>query len=377
MKKITFSLMAFVLTLTLQAQITYSPVLTEGFETANGFPANFNALGQQAWATASATKNAYPYTGTIWKDLYSNAAAADKTYSANVVAEERTGGAGSQCLKFNLTGQTFGTYETPFTLRLRSNNDIILFAGVEGLEKYEVTFWARIDGADKNVLLNKKSPNEFLTITSTWQKFTIDRYATGTGVTALGFDFYPLSDNTNYSVYIDDMSIKVRKIAYTSAASNITANSFTANWAAVEGANAYNVIVEKSDGAETPAWTAIAGSPFAAGNVQTLAVSNLDAGTYRYRVTATDGTMTTVESNNTFATTAASGLKNPTDVFSIRQVGNSIEINSEAGKNATLFNAVGQLMGSYITSNSTLIPVNQKGIVMVQVDGYTQKIMLK
>ena len=377
MKKITLLLLTCFLIEHVNAQIVYPTVLTETFETAKGFPANFNVLGQQAWVTSSATKNVNPYTGTFWKDLYSTAAAADKTYSANIIAEERAGGKGNQCLKFNLTALAFGSYETPNTVRIRSNNDIISFSATENIDKYEVTFWAKVDGDNKAAFLNSKNPNEYLTITSTWQKYTIARYTTGVSSTALGIDFYPISGNTDFSVYVDDIEIKERKIAYTSAATAITANSFTANWAAVAGANAYSVIVEKSDGAETPTWTAIAGSPFAAGNATTFNVLNLDAATYRYRVTATDGTITTVESNNTFVTTAVSGLMNPTNVFKVRQIANSIEIISEKGLKAEIFNQLGQRLSSHITDGTTLIPISQKGVLIVQVNGYTQKLSIK
>jgi hypothetical protein len=392
MKKITLLIIAAFAFVALQAQITYTTIFSDDFETTTkdfvigsttfktgGIPSDFNVLKQTIWTTYHATDNPFISSGTVWKNIFSNATAANKTYSVAAAAENRSGGTGNQCLKFNMTGLAFGSYASPAVVRLISNNNLINFntAIGEGLTKYETTFWARVDGTDKTVLLNTISPNTYLTLTSNWQKFTISRYTTGLGSSALIIDFYPLSDNSDYSIYIDDFEVKQRKIAYTSAATAITKNSFTANWAAVEGANSYNVIVEKSDGAVPAVWSAITGSPFTAGNVQTLAITNLDAAEYRYRVTATDGTITTVESNNTNVIVGTSGLLNPTDVFRIRQSDNNIEITSRAGLKAEIYNQMGQLISSHTTSASTLIPVSQKGILMIRVDGYTQKLLVK
>ena len=399
MKKITLLMMVFLATMALNAQIVYNTVLTEDFEATTkdftigvvpfktgGFPATFSVQKQTIWSTLNATLNINPTTGTLWKDLYSNnSTAANKTYSAVAVAENRLGGTGSQCIKFNLTGVAFGSFATPFTVRARSNDGLFSFntAAFEGTSKYEVTFWARTDGVNKDAIVNTQETvnsvvvRSYLTITSTWQKFTLSRYVTGITSTALAIDFFPLADNSDFVVYMDDFTVKERKIAYTATASNITANSFTANWVAVTGANSYNLIVEKSDGGTTPVWTPITGSPFAVGNVTTFNVPNLDAATYRYRVTATDGTITTVESNNTFATVAVSGLLNPTDVFRVRQTDNNIEITSEAGLKVVLYNQLGQLIGKHTTAATTLIPVSQKGILIISVDGYTQKLLVK
>lgn len=391
MKKITFFLFVAIATLSANAQITYNTVFTDDFETANqdfvigsttfktgGIPANMSIYKQSIWSTYSATNNPYPYTGTLWKDVYSsNSTAANKTYRVSAVPEERTGGTGTQCLRFDMTGSAFGSYATPFVVRWRANDGVISFntAAGEGLTKYEVTFWARVDGADKAVLVNALNPNSYLTLTSTWQKYTIARYTTGLTSTALGIDFYPISDNSDYSVYIDDMTIKERKIAYTSAASNITVNSFTANWVAVAGANSYSVIVEKTDGAATPTWTPVAGSPFVAGNVQTLAITNLDAGTYRYRVTATDGTTTTVESNNTSVTLAASGVKTVSiKALSLKE--GKLYVSADLNGNIELYNTIGQCLQKQ-TSNGqmNIIQLNKKGVYLIKVNNDTRKII--
>ena len=380
--------LAVVLTFALEAQITYTTVLTDNFETTDGYPSNLIVKGQQAWLTLNATNNPYPYTGTIWRDVFSDAKpSTKKTYVTSIVAENRTGGIGSQCLKFDIKNETFtdvAPNDSVNSIRWRGADGKISFSTSSGesTTKYEVSFWARTDGADKDVIMNVKSPLATLKLTSNWQKFTIERYTTGTTSTALGVDFvntlYPATDNTSgYVVYIDEFTVKQRKIAYTAAATNVTANGFTANWAAVAGANAYSLIVEKSDGGTTPVWTAITGSPFAVGNVTTFNVPNLDAATYRYRVTATDGSITTVESNNTFVTLTASGLVNPTDVFRVRQTGNNIEIISAAGLKADVFNQLGQRLSSHITDETTLIPVSQKGVLIIQVNGYTQKLSIK
>lgn len=273
-------------------------------------------------------------------------------------------------------------YDTLRVVRLRSADGKLSFNTTTGesTSKYEVAFWARNDGDDKEVIMNTKDPLTKLKLTSTWQKFTIERYVTGVTSTALGIDFYntlyPAVDNTTgFVVYIDELTVKQRQIAYTSAATNITVNSFTANWSAVAGANSYSVIVEKTDGAVTPIWTPVAGSPFIAGNVQTLAVNNLDAGTYRYRVVATDGTINTVESNNTFATLTVSGL-NDISIKSLSVAHGNVSVTTDAGNIIDIFNVSGQKIESIIcTRNITEYQLQNKGIYVVRVNSDVRKVI--
>jgi hypothetical protein len=393
MRKITLLLTTIVVTMAVNAQIVYNTVLTDNFETATsdftigattfktgGIPSNFSVLKQTIWTTYNATNNPYIYTGSVWKDIFSNnATAANKTYSVVAVAETRPGGTGSQCLKFNMTGLAFGSYATPFVARLRSNDNILSFntAAGESTTKYEVTFWARVDGADKICMLNSQNPNTYLTITSTWQKFTISRYVTGTSSTAFALDFYPLSDNTDYAVYIDDVEVKQRKIAYTSAATNVTSNSFDANWAAVAGATSYSLIVEKSDGAPTPVWTAIAGSPFSVGNATTYSVSGLESATYRYRVTATDGTITTVESNNTFQTISPTTGISTTSIPGLYTQNRTIFVPASEGTSITVFNQLGQCVAKSISKGGiNEFVVKIPGLYIVKSDNNSQKVIL-
>ncbi len=388
MKKITFFILLVLGLSNLEAQIVYQTVLTDNFETNNGYPSNFTVKAQSAWTTLNTTNNPYPYTGTIWKDVFSDVKpASKKTYVTSIVAENRSGGTGSQCLRFDIKNETFtdvAPNDTVNALRWRGLDNKISFntdAG-ESMSKYEVSFWARTDGSDKDVIMNVKSPLAAFKLTSNWQKFTIDRYATGTTSTALGVDFvntlYPALDNTTgYVVYIDEFVVKQRKIAYTTAASAVVSNGFTANWAAVAGANAYSVIVEKSDGGTTPVWTAVAGSPFTAGNVTSYNVAALDAGaTYRYRVTATDGSITTVESNNTFATTSVvSGIETIRNINNIRVDNGNLKLMVDAGKIIDVFNAIGVKQHSIVSNgNETVIQLTNKGIFIVKVGSESRKI---
>lgn len=372
MKKITLLLMIVVLTFALKAQITYTTVLTDYFEVADGFSTSFSVTGSGAWSATAG------YTGTLWKDLFQNVQpTTSRTSSVQAYAEEHTGGTGTQCLKFNLTAAAFGT--TPSTVRLRSLDNKISFntAAFESISKYEVTFWARVAESDKAVILNAQNPNSYLTITTSWQKYTLTRYATGTSAIGLILDFYPLNPNVDFSIYIDEIVVKERKIAYTTAASAVVSNGFTANWAAVAGANAYSVIVEKSDGGTTPVWTAVAGSPFTAGNVTSYNVAALDAGaTYRYRVTATDGSITTVESNNTFATTSVvSGIETIRNINNIRVDNGNLKLMVDAGKIIDVFNAIGVKQHSIVSNgNETVIQLTNKGIFIVKVGSESRKI---
>ena len=393
MKKFTFLIVAAFAVVALQAQISYTTVLTDDFEPSTkdfligsttfktgGIPSNFSVLKQTIWTTFSAANNPYIYTGSVWKDIFSNnTTAANKTYSVIAVAENRLGGAGSQCLKFNMTGLAFGSYATPLVARLRSNDNVLSFATANGesATKYEVTFWARVDGVDKVAMLNSQVPNTYLTLTSTWQKYTISRYVTGTSATAFAIDFYPLSDNADYSVYMDDFEVKQRKIAYTSAATNITVNSFTANWSAVTGANSYSVIVEKTDGAAIPTWTPVAGSPFAVGNVTTFNVPNLDVATYRYCVTATDGTITTVESNNTFATTSTTTNLSTPVIKCIYAKAGKVYLETSANQSIVVYNSMGQSVLSAMSNEGiNELTLRKNGVYIVMVNNQSKKIIL-
>jgi hypothetical protein len=386
MKKITLLFLFCILIAGLEAQIVYQTVLTDNFETTDGYPSNFSVKGQAAWVTLNAANNPYPYTGTIWKDVFSDAKpTSKKTYSIAVVAENRTGGTGSQCLKFTIKNETFtdtAPNDTIFSVRWRGADGKIGFTGIESATKYEATFWARTDGENKNVFLNTKLPNTYLTLTSNWQKFTIERYTTGVTSTALGIDFYntlyPAPDNTSsFLVYIDELTIKQRLIAYTHVATDTTANSFKANWDAVVGATMYNVIVEKSDGANTPTWIAIAGSPFSAGNATNYVVSGLDANSpYRYRVTATDGSVTTVESNNTFITTKTISGLNDLVIKSVYTQNGVLSIDLNSEQKISVFSVSGQLLFEKMCHTGiNNFNISFKGVYIVKVGSDSRKIV--
>jgi hypothetical protein len=388
MNKILSIIIALFVLTSVEAQIVYETVITENFETTDGFPSDFMVKAQQAWLTVNATNNPNPYTGTIWRDMFSDVKpAAKKTYVTTIVAENRTGGTGTQCLKFDIKNETFTDGETPSlperTLRLRGQDGKISFntAAGESITKYEVSFWARTDGDDKQVVMNTKNPNTFLTLTSNWQKFTIDRFTTGTSSTALSIDFFPtvfpaVDNTTGYTVYIDELTVKVRKIATTTAATEISATGFKANWTAVEGADSYSLIVEKSDGATPAVWTAIAGSPFNAGNATTLSVSNLESGTYRYRATATDGTTTTIESNNTFVTTLANGV-DEIMFESVYSQDNSIYIHLNTNNKVDVFTLNGQLrLSKECQAGMNQLNIGQKGIYILKSGNDVRKVVL-
>lgn len=384
MKKITLLLLLVCAATIAQAQITYTNVYTDGFETANGYPSNFLCKKQTLWATSNTNLNANVYTGSLWKDFYSNGIAANKTYQ--VAVDLTSPHSGSQCLKFSVNNSIFVDYVTPwdtiFTVRWRGLDNKISFNTTSGesLTKYEVSFWAKTDGANKDVLINTQTSTTktYLTLTSTWTKYTIERYTTGTTATALGIDFAPAADGLDYVVYFDDLTVNERKIAYTSAATNITTSGFTANWAAVAGATSYSLVVEKSDGGTTPVWTAVTGSPFSVGNATNYALTGLDAAaTYRYRVTATDGTITTVESNNTSATTNSATGVATIKIKSAYAANGNIYVDLNEAQEVEVFNANGQRVVNHkgITGVNT-IAVNKAGLYIVKSAGEIKKIIL-
>lgn len=383
MKKITALLILLLSVTWVQAQIVYSTVYSDGFETSNGFPSNFVVKKQTTWngtATTATGNLPYPSTGTFWKDLYSNGRASSKIYQVAVDLTEPHGG--TQCLKFTIPNSCFvdlAPHDTVYTVRWRSADGKISFntAAGEGTTKYEVTFWAKTDGADKAVLLNTSNPATYLTLTSTWQKFTIDRYCTGTNVTALGIDFVPAADASDYAVYIDDITIKQRLIANTYAATDVTSTGFTANWATVVGATSYNVYVEKSDGATPATWTSIAGSPFTVNdpNGTNLAVNSLEPGAYRYKVTATDGTVTTVYSNITAVTIGNTAISE-TKCNSVRIRKDYIDVISVGDEPIFIYNSNGQLTFTAICHPGVnTFKLSQKGLQIAKFGNAIYKII--
>lgn len=364
----------------ISAQIIYPEIRKDMFENSDGVPSNMNVYKQTTWTALNTTNNPYPYTGTLWKDLYSdNKTASKKTFRVVAISEERTGGSGTQCIKLEIPNIVFTDvvepYDTVHSVRLRSQNDIISFGANEGITKYEVTFWARTDGENKNVILNTKNPNTYLTIGPAWKQYTIERYTTGISSTALALDFAPTQDNSDYVVYIDEYVIKQRVIPVATDATLKTSSSFTANWNVLSGATSYSLTVEKviNDGVNPVSYENIEGSPFliSGGSSLSYLVSSLTAGTtYRYKVIASDGTTTTLDSNwITVSTETGSGFDNI--IFnSIRKTETGIMINTEAGKYIDLYDITGRLVSSLISSQGeNEIKIENKGIYILHSEG--------
>lgn len=185
---------------------------TDGFETKNGYASNFSVAKQNAWSVSNPPLNSNPntFTGLWLSDIYSSSTvASDKSYSVSAFPEERTGGTGTQCLKFNITDTGFGTLSDK-VVRLRGISNVLSFntALGETAAKYEVSLWARVDGASRPVF--KSNTATPITVTSTWTHYILDRYVIGLSSTALAIDFLPQADNSNYAVYIDDIVVKYK-----------------------------------------------------------------------------------------------------------------------------------------------------------------------
>lgn len=204
MKRFTLSVVTMLCS-TLAFSQSSAPIHQDSFEETDGFRSTFSKTGQTAWANGG---DNVKYHGEFWRDLFGNANQGNRTYTSTI-AEGRDG-EGSQCLKLSLTAAGFTDKDDVYgkaTVRLRSMENTISFdteAG-EGLDKYEVTLWAKVDGDTKPVFLGH---GDTINVSNEWEQYRLTRYVTGTSSTSLGIDFVAQEAEEDYTVYIDDIEIK-------------------------------------------------------------------------------------------------------------------------------------------------------------------------
>ncbi len=389
MKKIT-PLILFILAATATyAQFGYTVVKHETFESPD-----FETTFSRAYTTATATpwsflntaSAGYAANPSYWNDMFCNATVVAPTVKDNTMnIVNTTANAGAQSLKVFIGP----VVQSGTTMRIRANAGAYGFDGTTNLTgttantiggawtNYLITFYAKTDAGSpaegKAVFKNSTQ-----TLTSNWQKFNFTNgYSSNNTQTTMFIDFLAIDPIASYDVYLDDIKVLKTVQPTTSAATNITASSFTANWNTVSDATSYSVTVEKSDGGTTPVWTAITGSPFTA-TTNSLEVTGLDvSATYRYKFTASDGTLTSVVSTITTAVTSpTTGVEN-INTSAIYVLNNHVVVNTSAENEIVIFNANGQkVLSTVAIDGKNEISLSRKGIYIVKSGNISQKIVL-
>lgn len=363
-----------------KAQLGFKTIVNESFESsaatsapfANGFPADFSVTGQTGWTAATPA-----HTGACWKDVYSNASAAVKTYKTEISTDVKTpvAGANTQSLKLSLKDETFnnGTGSSN-NVRIRTENNIVSFATGESTTKYEVTFLAKVDGNARKAILN--GTGDTLEIASTWAKYSLKRYVTGTTATSIAIDFCRQPDKADYIIYIDSITVAQKPTMTMLAASNIGSTNMTANWTAIAGATSYRLAVQKFvDGSWTSAMSAITiTDPNASSYELTGLEPNMQ---YQYRVTATDGLTTTAWPTWIQATTTIATSIKETTFKSIAVNNGQLIINTTAGQTIELYNSLGQKVASKISAEGqNILSAKTNGVHIVKIGNDTKKVIL-
>lgn len=201
-------------------------VVDDNFETnpgalGGGYPANFAAIGQKKWNGSGAGPIANPNKnpGLRFDDFFcDNSDNARKTYNVAIVAEERTGGTGTQCLKFNLTQVAFTVDGVPegakVSLRTKANTDAATFNIWKANQNYQITLWVKADKEGRNVFRKTvtvdgvTSWETILTAGTTWQQYSFVLNTGAGGANALRLPLQFANNGEDYSVWIDDIKIE-------------------------------------------------------------------------------------------------------------------------------------------------------------------------
>lgn len=227
--KSTLFLSAFmVLVISSTAQV----VVDDNFETTpgalgGGYPASFAVVGQKKWNGSGAGPIANPNTnpGLRFDDVFcDNSDNKAKTYSMAIDAEERTGGMGAQCLKFNMTQVAFTdaikTDGAKVSLRTKQNSAADVFDIWKANQNYQISLWVKADKDGRNVFRKTvtvdgvTSWETILTAGTTWQPYSFVLNTGAGGANALRLPLQFANNGEDYSVWIDD--IKIEEINATS-----------------------------------------------------------------------------------------------------------------------------------------------------------------
>ncbi|TAJ14535.1 T9SS C-terminal target domain-containing protein [Marinilabiliaceae bacterium JC017] len=183
--------------MTLLCAMTFGQLpITNGFETSEGFATDFLVKNQNDWKDVNAS--------TMWKDIFSNATADNKSYKSKITAQKRPGSTGVQCMKFEINKEAFIPQKegkTP-TVKLRSNT----LSQINPGENYALRLWAKT--TNKNNEAGKAGisgiNNDFQPLTDTWKEYVLPFVGLNTQLAQLFFD----SKEQNCEVLVDDITIE-------------------------------------------------------------------------------------------------------------------------------------------------------------------------
>lgn len=378
MKRFTFILSMLFIALVSNAQIVYPAYKADGFEAADGFTTSGADKFTYSTGVAFATPK---YTGTFWRDLFYGGTASTTKPKIEIFTESRTGSTGTECLKVTLYDASFADATT--TVRLRSRQGTLAYSTGETLKKYVVTFWARVDGEPVSVFKTDVDGVN-ISVNNTWTKYTISKYSSGVTAAAIILDF--LKGGRDYVVYIDDLEIMTRTYPVSTAATFVTGTSFTANWNAFSGATGYTLEYQKQltpgDPNASPVvpatWDVATTETILSGSILSKEITGLTTGSvYRYRVIATDGTVTTDPSNYTQVTvTDASAINTPT-IISTYAANGKLYVNASEDCKVEIFNAVGQNVKTISAIQGVnVVALDVQGVLFVKSGKTVSKVVL-
>ena len=187
-----------------------------------GYPASFAVVGQKKWnGTDKNNPIANPNTnpGLRFDDIFcDNSDVKSKTYDAAIVAEERTGGTGAQCLKINMTQQAFTDLEKPdgakVSLRTKQNSAADVFDIWKASQAYQITLWVKADKEGRDVFRKQvtvdgvTSWEPILTAGTTWQQYSFVLFSGAGGNNALRLPIQFANNGEDYTIWIDDIKIE-------------------------------------------------------------------------------------------------------------------------------------------------------------------------
>lgn len=181
-------------------------VHTDGFETTDGFPADFSSKKVLSWASAKS-----PYTGKFWNDTFASYKEVEGLKALLTEVDTKGAHTGSQCLKLSLPNallvQTEGTDGMVNNfISIRSQKDVLSFAEGETIGKYQVTVWAKV-GGDKARKVFRNEEGDPIEVGTEWKEYTLAHYTPGTNSTLVKIDLVQQDDQADYVVYLDDFKL--------------------------------------------------------------------------------------------------------------------------------------------------------------------------
>ncbi len=173
---------------------------TEGFEQAEGFPANFEAIGAEAWTQANTQS-----TSTFWNNVFSDAA--KKNYTATIATPGVDNS--DQCLKIVVQAVSFAPKTDGVTPIIRLRTASSTFNA--GEKDIQVSVWAKVEG-EQALSVVECTTKGSVEIGTEWTEYTID-VSNPNANGQVFIDFLPISTTdfttaNDYVIYMDKITFK-------------------------------------------------------------------------------------------------------------------------------------------------------------------------